>query len=110
MKTIKEVETYIKKQAILYFTADDPESFEIIEFNTFKAILKFAVAEGLVYEELDFKQMIEDSDNNPDPNEPWDNMLELLEIFDRLEEQKKLPKSTTKLYKLWKKSFWEPNY
>jgi hypothetical protein len=105
--TSEEVKAFIQQQSVLHRTADESFEYEQIELDTFRAILRFALAEGFIADDETVRKTLEGVNLDPvqedDEYTTWHYMYLLLEQID--EEQTLSPKSA-ELLRFWKTEFW----
>lgn len=106
MKNFSELQEFITAQAAKFNAAEEDWNCDIIELDTFREILHFAVSKGfkadakVIYRVLNGED--EDSEDEEDDNETdWYYMGLLMESMNEQITKKELPERTTQLYKFW---------
>jgi hypothetical protein len=105
MKNLQEVEAYIKEQALKHRSADEDFKADFIELDTGRAILAFALGEGVVFDETSV-QIVMNGASEDEEFTTWHYLYELLERLEAMEGENSLPPQTKYLYQLWQREFW----
>ena len=113
--TFEETKIYISALAVRHQAPDS--EYEELELSAFRAILRFALAEGwqndpdIVNKTLFGADHIEEDDDvEDDEYTTWHYMELLLNAFDSQISSGHLPPQTAALYTFWKTEFWGPNH
>jgi hypothetical protein len=104
MKTYDQLHTYILDEAEVYKKANDDNEFDIIELDTFRHIIAFAKAEGVVVSGFNLDVIIYGAHAEDNKN-TLDYMTDLCCILDNLADKQHLPPATAALLNLWNAKF-----
>jgi hypothetical protein len=105
MEKVLELEAYIKEQAVKHLRATEGFQVDFIELNVGRALLAFAISEGVVFENTQV-QSIQNGADEDDEYTTWHYLHEWLEELDAMDNEGKLPEHTQQLYHLWQREFW----
>ena len=105
MENKDEVIAYIISQAVKHHAVEEEFQYGIIELDTFRMILRFALGEGF---EIDkgIAEAVLDGAADDDEFTTWHYMHEAMEMIDGLDAEGRLPKQTSDLYRFWVREFW----
>lgn len=108
--TFEETKIYISTLAVRHQAPDS--EYEELESSAFRAILRFALAEGWQYDPGIVNKALfgADHDDEEDEYTTWHYMELLLNAFDSQLSSSHLPSQTAALYIFWKTEFWGPNH
>lgn len=105
MNGFLELQAFITAQAIEFKAAAAEWVSDIIELNTFREILHFAISEGFQADAKAIDRVLNGEDENSkaeeDDNTDWHFMGILMEAMEEQIRNQELPEKTTALYKMW---------
>jgi hypothetical protein len=105
MNNKEEVEDYIKTQAVKHRAAEEGFQYDIIELDTFRIILSFALSEGFEIDK-EIADAVMNGAADDDEFTTWHYMHEAMETMDGLDAEGMLPTETSELYRSWVREFW----
>jgi hypothetical protein len=105
MEKVLEVEAYIKEQAIKHCRATEGSEVDFIELNVGRALLVFALSEGIMFDNMQVQNILNRADED-DEYTTWHYLYEWLEVLDTMDCDGRIPQQTQHLYHLCQHELW----